>query len=397
MTKVFKIVVLGEIDSGKSTLIGRMLFDSNSVPQDRKEILLSDEELDFSKLLDSLEEEREGKLTIETTQTFLDYKNNLYILIDVPGHKRFFLNMLSGVTSAEQAILLVDIEKEVGEQIRKYLLILKFLNMENFIIAVNKMDKVSFEEKIFQQIKKKVLNILQELELENIEVIPISAKRGENIFEKSSKMNWYKGLSILASLRQRKIVSENLALRFGVQDSYQIGKQKVVVGIVLAGEIKSNDIVKVAPQGRVLKVKEIVVFGEKKKSAFIGDCIGIVLKPALEIKRGNVIYKGKSPDLIQRFNATILILRDLTVGSKLLVKYLHHEVKGRLVTVNEVIELTEKSVVKSSSDVIKEGKIVKAEIETEGILIMEKYSRIRELGRFTLEKENKVMAIGIRD
>ncbi|MBS3160500.1 50S ribosome-binding GTPase [Candidatus Woesearchaeota archaeon] len=186
-----KIVIVGHMDHGKSTLIGRLLYDTNSLPQGKIEeiIRVSKElgrELEFAYLIDNLEEEREQQLTMDTAQTFFKTKNRNYVIIDAPGHKEFIKNMITGASQADAAVLLLDAKEGIKEQTRRHAYILKLLDIKNLIVAVNKMDLIDYNELKFNKIKQEILGSLSKIGLNPDFIIPISALKGENILNKST-------------------------------------------------------------------------------------------------------------------------------------------------------------------------------------------------------------------
>ena len=189
-----KIVIVGHMDHGKSTLIGRLLYDTNSLPQGKIEeiIRVSKElgrELEFAYLIDNLEEEREQQLTMDTAQTFFKTKNRNYVIIDAPGHKEFIKNMITGASQADAAVLLLDAKEGIKEQTRRHAYILKLLDIKNLIVAVNKMDLIDYNELKFNKIKQEILGSLSKIGLNPDFIIPISALKGENILNKSTNIN----------------------------------------------------------------------------------------------------------------------------------------------------------------------------------------------------------------
>jgi sulfate adenylyltransferase subunit 1 (EFTu-like GTPase family) len=424
MKKIFKIVFLGEVDSGKSTLIGRMVFDANSIPEDKKRELMKNHKIEFCDLLDSFQEEKEGKLSIETTQAFMTYHDNLYILIDVPGHWEFLKSILTGSSLAEFAVVLCNSEK----QIKKYLLILKFLHIDEFIIAINKMDKVNYDKKFFKNVRETILNLSQNIKISPLAIIPISAKYGENIFRKSKKLNWYHGKSLLGYINAfNKKEKENKDFRFAVQDKYYINEEKIIVGKVLSGEIKKKEIMKVANSGEIVKIKEIKISNEKKFKAKEGDCIGLVIKneekinpvrklgrgikpsPSLKkysprfkpqgilsngIKRGDVLYKKVTPIVSSEFKAHILCLNEICKDKKFILKCNFQQVNAKIANIN-IIKNLETGRIKKGENKIRKEEIGEVVIVTEKPLIFEKFKKIKELGSFALEKEREIFGLGI--
>ena len=231
------IAIVGHIDHGKSTLIGRLLYDTNSLSEDAfEEIKKISEELgketELAYIVDSLEEEREQNLTIDTTQIFLKSQKRDYIMIDAPGHKEFLKNMITGAASAAAAVLVIDVNEGVKEQTRRHSFILNMLGLKQVLVVVNKMDIVNYDSTKFNKIKEEILNFLNKLNIKPKHVIPVSAIKGDDITKLSKNMPWYKDISLLDALDalDKNLVLSDKALRFPVQDTYEIESKKILVG-----------------------------------------------------------------------------------------------------------------------------------------------------------------------
>src|SRR3989344_3296857 len=292
-----KVVIIGHIDHGKSTLIGRILYETNSLSEDKmKEIKKVCEDLgritEFAYLIDNLQEEREEQYTLDTTQTFFKTGKRSYIIIDAPGHKEFIKNMITGASQADLAILLIDSKEGIKEQTKRHAYIIKMLGIKNLIVAINKMDLINYEKSSFNRIKDEIMNSLSRLNLKPNDVIPISALLGENILKKSDKLKWYNGLTLLSSLDSIKIEKEKEGvLRFPVQDIYQIEGKSIIVGRIESGSLKKGEEIVILPEGENNKIKTIETIGPKKDFVKKGESIGITLEKTTNQKIGSIICK----------------------------------------------------------------------------------------------------------
>ncbi|MCK4821573.1 GTP-binding protein [bacterium] len=239
---ILRIVIIGHVDHGKSTLIGRLLLDTNSLPKEKmveiKKVsrdLGKEAELAF--LTDQLKEERERSMTIDTTQIFFRTRKKNYCIIDTPGHVQFLKNMLTGASLAQAAVLIVDVKEGVMEQTRRHSYLIQMLGLDKAIVVFNKMDLINYQGRRFPKIKTELLELLESLNIEPIFLIPISAKEGLNISRKSSKMRWYKGPSLLSALDSLRLNTKTMQrpLRFPIQDIYEINGEKIIVGRVASG------------------------------------------------------------------------------------------------------------------------------------------------------------------
>ncbi|MFV1950885.1 MAG: GTP-binding protein, partial [Nitrospinota bacterium] len=239
-----KIVIVGHVDHGKSTLIGRLFYDTDSLPPDKiEEIQRTCEELgremEFAFLLDHLQEEREQGVTIDTAQTFFKTDTREYVIIDAPGHKEFLKNMITGASQAEAAVLIVDAMEGLQEQTKRHAYILDMLGLKQVVVVINKMDLVDFKEKRFEEVKSSLVTFLDSINIKPSSFIPISAKEGYNVAKKADIMGWYNGFTLLEALdtlnNQKSPVGK--ALQFPVQDVYKIGDKRILVGRIENGRI----------------------------------------------------------------------------------------------------------------------------------------------------------------
>ena len=259
-----KLVIVGHVDHGKSTLIGRLFFDTDSLPKEKIEEVKQicealGKELEFAYVMDHLEEERSQGITIDTAQTFFKTEKRDYVIIDAPGHREFTKNMITGASQAEAAILIVDASEGVREQTRRHAYILGMLGLKQVIVAVNKMDLVDYSENVFNEVSKQTTDFLERIGIAPTYIIPISAKEGDNVAKASDRMKWYTGPTILQALdtfKKTEKRDEN-PLRFAVQDVYNIDGKRIIVGRVEAGTLRVGDNIIVLPTGEETTVETI--------------------------------------------------------------------------------------------------------------------------------------------
>ena len=315
--ETIKVVIVGHVDHGKSTLIGRLIHDLNQIPEGKLEELTkisSRRGMDFewAFLLDALQTERNQGITIDTTQIFFKTKKRNYILIDAPGHQEFLRNMITGASSAEIAILIIDAVEGIKEQTKKHAYLLKLLGIKEIIVLINKMDAKNYERRFFQEITKELDNFLKILNLKKINTIPISAKEGENINNKSQKMKWFHELNLVDTLDNIDIVTDKsiVPLRIPVQDIYKFNEKRIIVGKIETGRLSIGDEILVSPSNSKSKIKSIEVWPKKKKTECVsGECIGLTLNDKIFVERGNIIsHVGKPPQLTNIFEANIFWL-----------------------------------------------------------------------------------------
>ncbi len=301
MDRPLNVVAVGDVDSGKSTLIGRFLYETGSLRGEKRR------EKDFSRLLDSLEEERRDYMTIETTQAFCrSLGRQGFMFIDVPGHLELISNMISGTSYADAAVLVVDAGRPAAGQAREHLSVLRFLGIVNTVIAVNKMDGVDFSRNKYEEIKAETGVSLAGAGLQCRWVVPVSALHGDNLLINSARMPWYEGPSLSSALDSCRSHAGNGSFRFCVQDLYDVRGETVATGRVVSGRITLGERAAVLPQGRAVRVKKILEGFHRKTSAGPGKNIGVVLDDMRDIRRGHCICKKPYPQASRSFRSRLL-------------------------------------------------------------------------------------------
>ena len=398
-----KIVIVGHVDHGKSTLIGRLLYDTNSLPEGKvEEIKLVCESLgkkfEVGYVLDSLEEERDQNITIDTTQTFFKTNKRDYIIIDAPGHVEFIKNMVTGASQAEAAILIVDAEEGIQEQTRRHAYILKFLGLNQIIVVINKMDLIKYEEKRFNKVKEDLLNFLLNINIKPSIIIPISARDGSNIIKKSKNMQWYNDKTVLESLDtfKNKISLKDKELRLPIQDYYTFDK-RIFVGRIESGKIKQGDEILILPTKEITKVKSIEEFLKDPKEAEAGKSIGITTEDKVFIDRGYVIVKPneKQPIMTNKIKANIFWMGKTSIKKRerINLRCTTQEVMCEIDSINKIINSSTLEI-KEDKEEINDKEAAEVIIKTEKPIVIENFNNIEEMGRFVLERED-IVAGGI--
>ena len=394
---MLNVALVGHIDHGKSTLIGRLLYDTDSLPESKlKEIKKTCESLgrkfEFAYLVDALEEERKKQMTIETAQTFFKSDKRDYALIDAPGHKEFLKNMVTGVSQADAAILIVDVVEGLQEQTKRHAYLLKLLGIEKLIVVINKMDLVNYEKLKFEKTRNDVVSYLKDLGMKPTCIIPISAYEGDNVVKKSEKMKWYEGPTVLQALDAIEKKEMFYHFRLPIQDEYEMGGEKIYVGNILSGELKKGDVVKCYPEEKEVKIEKIFVYENEVETAKAPQAVGIIVDS--ELKRGYVLGKGERP-LVTRNVSSLLfsLVGDVKEGEKYLMRCVTQKVECKVEKVLEKIDIN--TLERLSGEELKETEIGKVELSFEKPVVVEKFNKLKELGRFVLMKEGKIIAGGI--
>lgn len=401
-----KFVIVGHIDHGKSTLIGRLLVDTDSIPYDKiKEIEESrekrmDGEIEFAFLVDHFREERERKITIDTVHTFFETPKRGYVIIDAPGHVEYVKNMIGGASQAEMALLIVDVTEGVCEQTKRHANLLSMLGIAQVIVAINKMDIVYYKEEKFKRVSNEVRGFFTQIGMNADYYIPISALKGDNVATRSRKMDWYDGPNILQSLDSTEIGStaEDKSLLFPIQDVYEIDGNRIAVGRVEAGRVEAGMEVKILPEGRKSSIKRIEKFQEDRERVVAGESIGVIIEDPNFIQRGSVMcVEGKEPIVTNRIKANLIWLskQGFIIDESIRMRLSTQEVNANITCIKKRIDSSSLEVIEEDATRIGNLEIGEVEIRTEEPIVVTKFNDIQELGRFVLVRGNDVVAGGI--
>lgn len=397
------MVIVGHVDHGKSTLVGRLLFDTGSLPPEKlAEVKRASETqgkaFEFAYIMDNLEEERAKGITIDIAHTFFMTAKRRYVIIDAPGHKEFLKNMISGTSQAQAALLLIDVSLGVQEQTLRHCYILGMLGVKQVAVIVNKMDIVGYSQERFDAVKKTIEEVLAGLNVKPAYIIPISAKNGENVAKRCEELSWYAGPSVLEALDSfTPLVIEDKSMRFPVQDVYDVGGASVAVGRVEAGTLHKGQSVVVLPEGRAAKIAGIMKYLEDDMiEAPAGDCIGITVEGA-PLKRGQIVADVANTTITDTIHANIfwMVDKDYKLGIPVTFKCATQEVRGKINRINKRFDPASVTIVENDAQVIKPAEIAEVEISLEGKVSVDRFSDIPELGRFVLEHGGHPVAGGI--
>lgn len=402
---VLSFVIVGHVDHGKSTLIGRLLYDTDSLPPDKideikKASAEQGKQTEFAYLLDHLEEERKQGITIDTTQVFFKTSKRRYVIIDAPGHVEFVKNMITGASQAEAAILIVDVTEGVKEQTKRHSYMLSLLGLNQVVVVLNKMDLVDFSQDRFNAVRKDVTGFLKSINIENELCIPISAIKGENITGKSEKMGWYSGPTFLESLDTlvNKLPPEDKPLLLPIQDVYKIDEKRINVGRVEAGVITEGAQIKIFPDGQVTVVSSIEKFLEDTDKAVASESIGFTTTDSVFLDRGNVVCQPDAePTLTDTISASIFWMakRDFTTDQKLTIRCATQETSCKIQRINKRINSATLEILEQNAQSIKNLEVAEVVIKTKKPLAIKDFNDVQELGRFVLVQDENICAGGI--
>ena len=393
---LLRLLTCGSVDDGKSTLLGRLLYDSHLLFEDQLAKLKSDsaqhgtqgDDLDFALLVDGLSSEREQGITIDVAYRFFSTEQRKFIVADCPGHEQYTRNMATGASTADLAIVLVDARKGLLTQTRRHTWICSLLGIRHIVLAVNKMDLANYDQQAFESIANDYQQLAQSLGIQSVQAIPLSALKGDNISAPSEHMPWYKGLSLLAHLKQVDIshASYNVGFRLPVQWVCRPNHQfRGFAGEVAAGEIAVGDEVVVLPSAKQTKVKSIVTYDGNVERAQIGDAITLTLEDEVDISRGDVIAaKNAAPQVSDEFSAQILWLADApcSLNKSYRIKIGTRTVNAQVTAIDYTIDINTQA--QHSADALQLNEVASCTLSLDQAVVFEPYALNHQLGAFIL-------------
>jgi len=400
-----KIVFVGHVDHGKSTLIGRILHDTGSLPEGKineikKACASEGMEFEFAFLLDALLEEQKQNVTIETTEIPFRSARRRYAIIDAPGHKEFLKNMITGASRADAAFLVIGADEGVREQSRRHAYLLSMLDIKHVIAVVNKMDLVDFSEARFHEIEQDYRKFLADLAVEARMFIPASAKQGENVARASMKMKWYCGASVLEALDllQSQKTELDLPLRFCVQDVYRFDGRRIIAGRIETGTLRVGDQLVFSPANKSSVVATIERWnGPQDSPAVAGDSIGITLGEQIFVERGYVAsYENETPIETNRFRADLfwIVREPLRLGHFYDLRLATQEVKCQVVSIEQVMDSSTLETKSDGREQLERNEIGRLTIQTRSPLVIDNHDRVPNLGRFVIVDDGHICGGG---
>ncbi len=406
---MLRFLTAGSVDDGKSTLIGRLMFDSKKLYEDHLSALIRDskrvghagEEIDYALLLDGLKAEREQGITIDVAYRYFSTNKRKFIIADTPGHEQYTRNMVTGASTANLAIILTDATKGVITQTKRHSFLVSLLGIKHVVLAVNKMDLVDYDEKVFDKIAGDYKKFVTQLNIPDVECIPLSALKGDNIVEVSENMKWYHGRSVMEYLETVHISSDHNFedLRFPVQ--YVLRPDRAFRGFsgkVASGVIKENDEVMVLPSMKKTKVKSIITYDGRQKETFPPQSVTITLKDEIDISRGEMIIHPDNAPRVDRHFEAMLVWMDETALDLSKTFYLKHNTntsRARIDALEYRVDVnTLKREKKKTFELNDIGRVV---ITTNKPLFFDPYRRNRNTGSFILidPVTNNTCAVGM--
>ncbi len=410
---LLRFITCGSVDDGKSTLIGRMLYDAGLAQDDLLETLEKDskkhgtqgDELDFALLVDGLAAEREQGITIDVAYRYFATDKRKFIVADTPGHEQYTRNMATGASTADLAVLLVDARKGILTQTQRHSVIVSMLGVRHVVVAVNKMDLVDYREEIFRKIEQDFAEFARHLRFLSIYVVPLVAKDGDNLVKSSPKMEWHKGPPLLTYLEGVAIEDGSIIapFRYPVQWVNRPSHDfRGFSGFVCGGNVRPGDIVRILPLGRDTQIARIVTYDGDLDSAVSGQSVTLTLAEEIDISRGDLLCSPVSPAKVgDRLKAKLLWLvrEPLTLGKSYLLKIGAKTTPAvvKAVTARIEIETGLAAPLRDEGETLAFNAIGEAELTLDSVVVCDPYLENRETGGFILIDRitNETVAVGM--
>ncbi|HEY0589531.1 MAG TPA: sulfate adenylyltransferase subunit 1 [Pseudoduganella sp.] len=418
---LLRFITAGSVDDGKSTLIGRLLFDSKGIFADQlaavsraKHKRTVGDTIDLSLLTDGLEAEREQGITIDVAYRYFATPKRKFIIADTPGHEQYTRNMVTGASTADAVIILVDVSKvklredggvDLLIQTKRHSTIAHLLQIEHVVVAVNKMDLVNYDQDVYERIVKAYREFAATLGIKDVKTIPLSALAGDNVVDASERMPWYQGPTLIELLEDLSVYDEshNSAFRFPVQlvarhNGHEANDFRGYMGRIEAGSVSVGDKLVVQPSGQSATVKEIVTFDGSLQSASAGQSVTIVLEEYVDVSRGDLLASSAQPaTLLKQVSADVCWLSEeaLDLRRKYWIKHGTKQTAAKVTKIDSILDINTQQ--RHDADALKLNDVARIALTVQQPLAADAYSDIRATGAFILidEVTHQTVAAGM--
>ncbi|MDD2599271.1 MAG: sulfate adenylyltransferase subunit CysN [Kiritimatiellae bacterium] len=407
---LLRFLTSGSVDDGKSTLIGRLLYDSKMIYEDQLAKLKEEskksgnkdvKQIDYSLLLDGLKAEREQGITIDVAYRYFSTPNRKFIIADTPGHEQYTRNMATGASTADLAIILIDARKGVITQTRRHAFIISLLGIKHVIVAVNKMDLVDYNEQNFLDIMQEFNQFTEQLDLQHKYFIPVSALKGDNVVDRSDQTGWYQGLTLLETLESVNVTNARnfRDFRFPVQWVNRPNLDfRGFSGTIVSGVVKQGDAMMALPSRRTSRVARIVTADGDLAEAFAPQAVTLVLEDEIDISSGEMlVHASNVPAVANSFEAYVVWMdeKELKPADTFLIRHAGRTTRARIDTLKYQVDVN--TLQKGKTGALRLNEIGNVNISTTRPLFFDPYSKNRETGSFVLidPVTNKTAAAGM--
>ena len=407
--ELLRFTTAGSVDDGKSTLIGRLLYDSKSIFQDQLAAIENTskkkglDEIDFSLLTDGLKDEREQGITIDVAYRYFNTPNRKFIIADTPGHIQYTRNMVTGASTANAALILIDARNGVIEQTKRHSYIASLLQIPHVLVCINKMDLVNYDKRTFEKIKEQYKDFAAKLDIQDFKFIPISALKGDNVVNRSKNMEWYNGPTLLHSLENIPVANDlnHIDFRFAVQtvlrphtDEYH--DYRGYAGRISSGILRIGAQVTALPSQLQSRIKKIHCANLELQEAYAPQSISIELEDDIDISRGDMIVKTTNqPQNSQEIDAMICWMGEnpMQLNGKYSIQHTTKSGRAIIKEIVYVVDLNELKRIEGKTSMEKNG-IARIKIKTTTPLFFDSYRTNRNTGSFILIDETNFNTVG---
>jgi bifunctional enzyme CysN/CysC len=394
---LLRFLTCGSVDDGKSTLIGRMLYDSKLIFEDQLGALkkesensgnVGEEEIDYSMLLDGLKAEREQGITIDVAYRYFSTPKRKFIIADTPGHEQYTRNMATGASTADLAIILIDARYGVITQTKRHAFIVSLLGIKHLVVAVNKMDLADFSEEVFTNIKNDFAQFISDMDFPDVQYIPVSALKGDNVVDASDRTDWYKGDPLLKILEEIDVTTDRNFddFRFPVQFVNRPNLDfRGFAGTIVSGVVRPGDKITALPSLRESKIKRIVTADGDLEEAFSPQAVNLVLEDEIDISSGDMIVHSENlPKMHNRFQALVIWMNEKAAapGGRYVIRHCSHQVKAVIDSIEYKVDVN--SLEQGDSEKLNLNEIGQVTIASTLPIFFDSYSKNRATGSFIL-------------
>ncbi|MEZ8086769.1 sulfate adenylyltransferase subunit CysN [Vibrio sp. 1S139] len=405
---LLRFLTCGNVDDGKSTLIGRLLFDSKliyedqmaAIEKDSQKFNTTDESFDLALLVDGLQSEREQGITIDVAYRYFSTDKRKFIIADTPGHEQYTRNMVTGASTCDLAIVMVDARYGIQTQTRRHSYICSLLGIKHIIVAINKMDLMEYSQEVYQKIKADYREMAKNFDIDDIRFVPISALKGDNVVTPSENMDWYPGATLMKLLETVKIAQDKDLdhMRFPVQYVNRPNLDfRGFCGTLASGLVCVGDEITVLPSRKSSKVKSIFTYDGELESAQPGQAITITLEDEIDVSRGDMlIHKGFEPQISNKFEAHIVWMDEtpLRCHQEYIFKFATKSCSGKLSNLNHKIDVNTLKQHAKNSETLALNEIALSSVSLTEKVVVDEYSTLPQTGAFIVVDRNTNVTVG---
>ncbi|WP_017093666.1 sulfate adenylyltransferase subunit CysN [Vibrio splendidus] len=405
---LLRFLTCGNVDDGKSTLIGRLLFDSKliyedqmaAIEKDSQKFNTTDESFDLALLVDGLQSEREQGITIDVAYRYFSTDKRKFIIADTPGHEQYTRNMVTGASTCDLAIVMVDARYGIQTQTRRHSYICSLLGIKHIIVAINKMDLMEYSQEVYQKIKADYRDMAKNFNIDDIRFVPISALKGDNVVTPSENMDWYPGATLMKLLETVKVDQDKDLehMRFPVQYVNRPNLDfRGFCGTLASGQISVGDEITALPSGKSSIVKSIFTYDGELKSAQPGQAITITLEDEIDVSRGDMlVHKGSEPELTNKLDAHIVWMDEnpLRSNKEYTFKFSTKSCTGKVSTIKHKVDVNTLEQHAPNSETVELNEIGLVNVSLTNSVVIDEYQSLKQTGGFIVIDRHSNVTVG---